>query len=546
VSVADAVAETLARLGVDHVFGLVGSSNFLLTNALVARGARFVSSRHEAGAVSMADGFRRVSDRMPVVSLHHGNGLTNALTPLVEAVKSNTPMLVLVPEARRSGKDLSFWVDQEALVRASGAEFHAITSPANAVRETARAFRRAAADGATVVLNLPLEVLEAAAAAEGFEPTAAVRRPAAPDDAVASLVALLRDARRPVLIGGRGARGSGPLLRELAAATGALLATSQGARGLFAGDPWDLDVSGGFSTPETTRLIADADLVVAWGASLNVWTMRDGEIIGADATLVQIDRDSSALDRQPRVDVRVQADVAETARAVLARVVADAEPRYRTPEVGARIAVGAHWVDVPYDDLGGDDTIDPRTLSLRLDALLPAERVICTDIGNHSSYPMLFLRVPDAQGLCAPIGFVAVGLGLASAIGAAVARPDRQVMAGIGDGGFFMSAAELETVVREKLPLLVVVYDDHAYGAETLQFGPQGHALDTVDFPDADLAAVARGFGWDAVTVRRPADLDAVEAWLGGPRERPMLVDAKIASFGSWVGAHMAAIYGGH
>ena len=542
--VADAVAGTLARLGVDQVFGLVGSSNFLLTNALVEHGARFVSSRHEAAAVSMADAFRRVGDRLPVVSLHHGNGLTNAMTPLTEAVKSNTPMLVLVPEARRAGADLSFWVDQKALVLAIGAEFHEITSPGNAVRETARAYRRAAEDGATVVLNLPLGVLDAPAVDAPFDPPSAVHAPAPAPEAADRLAELLLHAERPVFIGGRGARASGAILRELAAATGALLATSVAARGLFAGDDWDLDVSGGFSTPETAALLADADLLVAWGAGLNVWTSRHGQIFGEGATVVQIDTDAAALGRQPRVDVRVQAEVGETARAVQARLGGASRIGYRTPEVAARIAAGSHWADVPYDDRGGEGTIDPRTLTRLLDDMLPAERVVCTDIGNHSSYPMLFFRVPDAQGLCAPIGFVSVGLGLASAIGAAVARPNRQVVAGIGDGGLLMSASELETVVRERIPLLVIVYDDHAYGAEVLQFAPHGHPVATVEFPDADLAAAARGFGWHAITVRSPEDLAPVEAWLAGPRERPMLVDAKIAAFSSWVAEHMAAIYG--
>lgn len=542
--VADAVAATLIRLGIAQVFGLVGSSNFLLTNALVERGASFTSSRHEGGAVAMADGFVRATGRLPAVTLHHGNGLTNAITGITEAAKSRTPLFVLVPEASPSGVDTSFYVDQAALVRATGAELHAITSPANAVRDTVRAYRRAAVDGATVVLNLPLHVLDAAAV-DAPEPRLEPGSAPAPSPASAQRLAdLLAASRRPVFLAGRGARTAGPLLRELGAATGALLATSVAARGLFTSDDWDLDVSGGFSTPETARLLADADLVVAWGASLNVWTTRRGAVFGEGATVVQIDRDPAALGRQPRVDVPICADVAETVTAVSDLLGPSAERRYRTAEVAERIVAGAHWRDLAYEDEGGDGRIDPRTLSLRLNELLPAERVICTDIGNHSSYPMLFLDVPDAAGLCAPIGFVSVGLGLGTAIGAAVGRPDRQVVACVGDGGLLMSAAELETVVRERLPLLAVVYDDNAYGAESLQFGPAGHRLDTVVFPDADLAAAARGFGWDAITVRAPEDLEPVADWLAGPRDRPMLVDAKVASFPSFVMAHLAGMWG--
>ena len=545
-TVARAVGATLRELGVSAVFGLVGSSNFHLTNALLDGGARFVSSRHEAAAVSMADAHYRVSGKLPVVSLHHGNGLTNAITPLVEAVKSNTPLLVVVPEADPGGRDTSFYVDQAAMLAPLGVEVHTLSCARTAVSQTARAWRRAAIDGATVVVNIPVGVLNAPAPPHPPLSLPVVPDPPAPHPgAVQRLADLVSQSQRPVFIAGRGARTAATELVALAEQCGALLATSQAARGLFAGQTWDLDVAGGFSTPTTAELLAQADLVIGWGAGLNVWTLRAGELPGADATLVQVDHDPEALGRQPRIDLAVCADVASTAEALHAELAT--RPRhtgFRTPEVEERLRAGAHWWAVPYDDEGGNGFIDPRTLTRRLDELLPTQRVVCTDIGNHSSFPMLFLRVPDAHGLCAPIGFVAVGLGLASAIGAAVARPDRQVVAAIGDGGFFMSASELETVVRERLPLLAVVYNDNAYGAESLQFAAGGHRLDTVVFPPTDLAAIARGYGWQGLTVREVSDLDAVAEWLAGPRDRPLLVDAKIAAFSTWVAAHMAAVYG--
>ena len=92
-----------------------------------------------------------------------------------------------------------------------------------------------------------------------------------------------------------------------------------------------------------------------------------------------------------------------------------------------------------------------------------------------------------------------------------------------------MGVAELETVVRLGLPMVVVVYNDEAYGAEVHHFGPHGHPLDTVRFPDTDLAAIARGYGFAAVTVTGPGDLAAVAEWLQAPRDRPLLVDAKVA-----------------
>jgi thiamine pyrophosphate-dependent acetolactate synthase large subunit-like protein len=145
-------------------------------------------------------------------------------------------------------------------------------------------------------------------------------------------------------------------------------------------------------------------------------------------------------------------------------------------------------------------------------------------------YPAMYLDVPDVEGMVFTQAFQSVGLGLATAIGAAVARPDRLTVAALGDGGALMGIAELETAVRLGLNLLIVVYNDAAYGAEVHHFGPHGHPLDTVRFPDTDIAAIGRGFGCEAVTVRAAEDLAAVTAWLDGPRDRPMLVDAKVTT----------------
>jgi thiamine pyrophosphate-dependent acetolactate synthase large subunit-like protein len=203
---------------------------------------------------------------------------------------------------------------------------------------------------------------------------------------------------------------------------------------------------------------------------------------------------------------------------------------WRSPDLRARIAAAGRWRTVPYADESKPDRIDPRTLSIALDDLLPPARTVAIDSGNFMGYPSMFLSVPDVRGFVFTQAFQSIGLGLASALGAAVARPDRLTVAALGDGGFLMSVAELTTAVRLGLPLLVVVYDDAAYGAEVHHFGPDGHPLGTVRFPDTDLAAIARGFGCAGLTVRARSDLDAAGDWLAGPRDRPLVVDAKVVS----------------
>jgi acetolactate synthase-1/2/3 large subunit len=264
-----------------------------------------------------------------------------------------------------------------------------------------------------------------------------------------------------------------------------------------------------------------------------MWTTRHGRLIPPGTTVAQVDLEPAALGRHRPVDVAVIGDVVDVARACAGALGHHAG--WRTPELRARIAAEGRWRDVPYGDATGGGRIDPRTLSIALDDLLPAERTVVIDSGNFMGYPAMYLSVPDAAGFCFTQAFQSIGLGLASALGAAVARPDRLTVAALGDGGFLMSVAELTTAVRLGLPLLVVVYDDAAYGAEVHHFGPHGHPLDTVTFPDTDLAATARGFGCEALTVRDPADLAGVRTWLAGDRARPLVVDAKVVSDrGAW------------
>ena len=526
-TVASEVGQTLREAGADVVFGVVGSGNFHVTNALIGAGARFVAARHEGGAATMADAYARASGGLGVLSVHQGPGLTNAMTGIAEAAKSRTPLVVLAAEA--TSRLSNFWVDQNALARAVGALPRRVNSARSARADTLTAVATAQSERRTVILNLPLDVQQQRVEAGnrfGLLSGAATVHPS--EDDVSALAALLEDAERPVFIAGRGARlaDAGEAIAALAERAGALLATSAAARGLFRGDPFDLDVSGGFATPLAAELIRAADLIVGWGCGLNMWTLRHGTLIAPDARVAQVDTEQDALGRHRRVDLGVVGDAADTARQVADRV--PPKRGYRSPEIVRLVQTEGRWPQVPFADRSTADRIDPRTLSAELNALLPAERTVAVDSGNFMGYPVMYLDVPDAEGLVFTQAYQSIGLGLATAIGAALARPDRLTVAALGDGGALMSVTELETAVREQLGLLIVVYNDAAYGAEVHHFGPHGDDLATVTFPDTDIAAIARGFGCEAATIRTPEDLKVLAPWLAGARERPLLLDAKV------------------
>jgi thiamine pyrophosphate-dependent acetolactate synthase large subunit-like protein len=545
VKVSEAVADVLTGFGADTVFGLVGSGNFHVTNALIARGARFVAARHECGATSMADGWARMTGRPAIVSLHQGPGYTNALTAITEAAKSRTPMVVLAADVAARAKQSNFRIEMDAMTRGAGAVSARLHSPGFAVDDTIRAYQLAATERRTVVLALPLDVQ--AAECEGTAgrpmtaamPTWARATAPAPDEAsVTRLAQAISQAERPVFIAGRGARiaGARRALERLADRCGALLATSAAAKGLFTANAWNLDVSGGFASPLAAELITGADLVVGWGCSLNMWTLRHGGLISPGTVLAQVDLERQAIGAHHPVHIGVTGDVTLTAEAV-AQALGEGGNQlgYRSVELRDRLASEVSWRNVPYADESNETHIDPRTLSIALDDLLPTERIVAIDSGNFIGYPAMFMSVPDVDGFCFTQAFQSVGLGLASAIGSAIARPDRLVVAALGDGGALMGISELETAVRLRLPMVIVVYDDEAYGAEVHHFGPEGYPLDTVKFPPVDIAQIARGFGCAAARVRQRGDLGPVAEWLDGPRDRPLLIDAKVTSgHGSW------------
>jgi thiamine pyrophosphate-dependent acetolactate synthase large subunit-like protein len=538
--VTDAIADVLARFGVGTVFGVVGSGNFHVTNALTARGARFVAARHECGAACMADGWARSAGQVGVLSVHQGPGLTNALTGITEAAKSRTPLLVLAADVAGAAVRSNFRIDVAGLAASVGASADRVHSPASAAADTIRAYQTALRERRTVILALPLDV-QAAHCDPPPAPALPLLRPPVPAaESAAALAETLAAAQRPVFVAGRGARVADARadLEALADACGALLATSAAAKGLFQGSPWNLDVSGGFATPLAAELIGAADVLVGWGCSLNMWTMRHGRLIAPGATVAQVDDEVAAIGAHRPVDLAVLGDVAQTARAALAALAGRTTPGYRSADVRERIAREGRWRDVRYPDstvAGSDGRIDPRTLTIALDDLLPAERMVSVDSGNFMGYPSMFLSVPDERAFCFTQAYQSIGLGLASAIGAALAQPGRLPVAALGDGGALMGISELETVVRLGLPMVIVVYDDEAYGAEVHHFAPGGHPLDTVRFPPADIAAIGRGFGCEGVIVRGPGDLGPVRDWLAGPRDRPLVIDAKVTSAsGSW------------
>lgn len=536
ITVAEAIGRSLAVAGAGHAFGVVGSGNFHMTNALTNAGVPFVQTRHELGAALAADAYSRLSNRVSIASVHQGGGYLNSLTGVLEAVKAHTGIVVLAGDVARGDRVSNFALDQDGAAVSVGAIARRVESAETAIHEAATSLHLASARRTPVVLSVPVDVqAEFVDWDASLVPLAPEVAPAGADaNSIEQLVTLLSRAERPVIVGGRGARNAKRQLRRLAEASGALLVASGGARGMFVGDEWALDIMGGFATDGAADLIGNADLLVVFGTALTKWTTRDGGLTEGK-TIVQVDDRPEAFGLHRPVSLGVLGDaasVAEVAFDVIRSRISTDHIGYRIPEVHARVQASRYWSEQEIEFIHSDRFIDPAELTIHLDRVLPMERVVIPDGGNINAYSGAFFRVPDENGYILDLASQSIGCGLAEGIGAAKARPDRLPVVATGDGSILMNAVELDTAARLGLGMLIVVYNDSAYGAEVHIFH-DSEQHETVTFPDTDIAAIARGYGCEAVTVRSLDDLDPFQVWLDGPRDRPFLIDAKIEGFAS-------------
>lgn len=528
------VALTLAQ-HIDAVFGVMGNGNAYFLDALETQtDAVFTAVRHEQGAVVAADAHFRASGRIAAGTSTYGAGFTNTLTALAEAVQAHVPLVLVVGDEPTSGPR-PWDVDQIALASAVGARTYTV-GRADAAATTVIAIEHALTYRVPVVLAIPYDVasLDAGPVSEG--PAPRVPAPLAPRGEFAEgmldeIVEALNGAERPFLLAGRGAwlAGAGTALGELAGLTGALTASSALGRGVFPAAEFDLGVTGGFGADGAMSLVRSADVAVVFGASLNQFTMRFGELFAPGTRVFQIDIAPAAT--HPHVGGFVRADARVAAEAIVARLQARA-PRPARPW-RETVDIAAARAYEPGDELAPDGRLDPRSAARRIAELLPADRVVVSDGGHFIGWANMYWPVaaPDRM-MMVGTAFQSIGQGWPSVVGAALARRDSTIVLTSGDGGGLMAIADLESAVRAAAGRgIAVIWNDAAYGAEVNLYGLKGLAEAPMRIPEVDFAAFGAAVGAEGVVVRTLADLDRLADWT---REDPstrrfLLLDLRIS-----------------
>lgn len=523
------------------VFALMGNGNAWFLDAVVRRGAmQLTTVRHEAATVAAADAFYRASGRLAVATTTYGPGYTNAITPLAEAAQARIP-LVLVVGDQPTGGPRPWDVDQAAIADAVGAAT-IVVGRGDARSATRRAIEMALLERRPVVLGIPYDVAHAELEGDGVQSASpdAASTPFVSIDAeqLAEIAQALTEARRPLLLAGRGAHlaGAAEVLRKLAARLGARTASSALGSGIFAPDHRHLGICGGFASDRAAEAIEQADVVLVVGAGLNQFQMRFGDAFAADARVVQVDILEAAT--TPRVDELVRGDARLVSEALLELTAAegtDAGNGSRQGDEGWAAAgfgdvTGVHFEREPGDAAAPDGRLDPRSLFHALERILPADRVIVQDGGHFIGWAPTHLSVADPERLLmVGTAFQTIGLGFPSAVGAGAARPESTIVLVSGDGGALMGLADLDSVVRTVRRGVVVLVNDAAYGAEVHQYAVRGVAEAPMLIEQVDFAALGRGLGATAAVIETLDDLRQLEGWLAAGEDGVFVADCRVS-----------------
>jgi len=513
-------------VGVSTVFGLPGTQTVHLFDSMRRSGLRTVLATHELAASFMANGFARASGQPAVLATIPGPGFTYALTGLAEARHDSAPLLLLVTKSCPSpGRRFSLQViDQPAMAKE-------VLKGAISV-ESAEAIPEAVAWAMELSLTgepgpVMMEVMDSAIIENtDAKPLLAPLRLSHPRPAQSDLdraFARIFGARRVVLLLGQGAADVAGSMEEVVEHVQAAVVTNCSGRGVLP-EHHPRSVCGDFSgwaSGLLNELITDADVVVALGCKLTHNGTSGFNLEIPREKLIHVDTSADVLDWNYPAAHALLMEVGEFVREFQVRL-ESADPgvsRWSAEEVSdwkTRFANLRENTSRHFPHLSGGKEGDLGDVFRRLRDHLPEDAIVVTDSGLHQTAVRHFYEVRSPRGLILPTDFQSMGFGLPAAIGAALAAPDRDVLAVIGDGGMAMTGLEVATAVREGLNLTVLIFNDGHLGLIRLQqlreYGhPHATKLGTMDFQ-----ALALGTGASYVAVDG-GNLEVLEEGLRNP-----------------------------
>jgi sulfoacetaldehyde acetyltransferase len=529
----EAFIKVLQMHGIEHAFGIIGSAFMPISDLFPKAGITFWDCAHEGSGGMMADGYTRASGRMSMMIAQNGPGITNFVTAVKTAYWNHTPLLLITPQAanRTIGQGGFQEVEQMALFK-DMVGYQEEVRDANRIAEVLnRVILNAKRLSAPAQINMPRDFwtqvidIELPAIVE-FE------RPSGGDDAIAAAAQLLSEAKFPVILNGAGVviGGAIPASMKLAERLDAPVCVGYqhndafpGSHPLFAGP---LGYNGSKAGME---LIQQADVVLALGTRLNPFSTLPGyglDYWPKNARIIQVDINPNRIGLTKKVTVGIVGDAKKVAEGILEKLSAKAGDAGRSERKNTISQTKSRWaqqlssMDHEEDDVGTTwnqraraakpDWMSPRMAWRAIQAALPKEAIISSDIGNNCAIGNAYPTFEQGRKYLAPGLFGPCGYGLPSVVGAKIACPDVPVVGFSGDGAFGIAVTELTAIGRPEWPAITqVVFRNYQWGAEkrnsTLWYDDNfiGTELDT----NVSYAGIAKACGLQGVVVKTMDEL---------------------------------------
>ncbi|MDP3194580.1 sulfoacetaldehyde acetyltransferase [Tabrizicola sp.] len=531
----EAFVKVLQMHGIEHAFGIIGSAFMPISDIFPKAGIHFWDCAHEGSGGMMADGFTRASGKMCMMIAQNGPGITNFVTAVKTAYWNHTPLLLVTPQAANKTIGMGGFqeVEQMALFKDMVCYQEEVRDPSRVAEVLNRVILQAKRQSAPAQINMPrdyfTQVIDVPLpAVVEFE------RPSGGEDAIAQAAQLLSSARFPVILNGAGVVIGGAIPASMALAerlTAPVCVGYQhndafpGSHPLFAGP---LGYNGSKAGME---LIAQADVVLALGTRLNPFSTLPGYGIDywpKEAKVIQVDINPNRIGLTKPVTVGIVGDAKKVAEGILARLSKTAGDAGRAERKALIAQKKSAWaqelssMDHEQDDPGTSwnqrardakpEWMSPRMAWRAIQAALPKEAIISSDIGNNCAIGNAYPSFEAGRKYLAPGLFGPCGYGLPSIIGAKIACPDTPVVGFAGDGAFGIAVTELTAIGRKEWPAItMVVFRNYQWGAEkrnsTLWYDDNfvGTELDE----GVSYAGIAKACGLQGVQARTMEELTA-------------------------------------